>query len=65
MKIFGVEGMLLNLAFLKASDAICALVVYLQLQCQKQMADLCMLDTAVGQGSSTQNIFLIPAKVFW
>jgi len=56
MKICCAEGILLNLAFLKINNVINVLIVYIcSCKFQKQMTALSMLDTAVGQGSSTQN----------
>jgi len=42
---------------------LCANCLYLQLQCQKQMAAFSMLDTTVGQRSSTQTSFQFMQKV--
>ena len=54
--------MLVNFTFLKSSSVIYGVIVFIsQLQCVDQRAAVSILDTAIGLGSITQNIFPIDA----
>jgi len=65
IKIHCAEGILfLNLAFLKLNVDICVLIVYICTSSVKVNASIAMLDTAVSQQSSTQNIFPNPIQAF-
>ena len=55
-------SMLVNFTFLKFSSVIYGVIVFIsQLQCVDQRAAVSILDTAIGLGSITQNIFPIDA----
>ena len=65
IKIHCAEGILfLNLTFLKLNVDICVLIVYICTSSVKVNASIAMLDTAVSQQSSTQNIFPNPIQAF-